>query len=61
MRWSATLTAAVEEGPVTVFVAMDYCTTECAGLHAARKVTRLWHQPDRVKGLRSTNCAVGRE
>jgi len=35
-----TLTATVEEGQVTVFVAVDHCTTECVGLHAARKATR---------------------
>jgi len=35
-----TLTATVEDGPVTVFVAVDHCTTECVGLHAAKKATR---------------------
>jgi len=35
-----TLTATLEEGPVTVFVAVDHCTTECLGLHAAKKATR---------------------
>ncbi len=35
-----TLTATVENGPVTVFVAVDHCTTECVGLHAAKKATR---------------------
>src|ERR1700751_450107 len=35
-----TLTATLEEGPVTVFVAVDHCTTECVGLHAAKKATR---------------------
>lgn len=35
-----TLTATVEEGAVTVFVAVDHCTTECVGLHAAKKATR---------------------
>ena len=30
----------VEEGQVTVFVAVDHCTTECVGLHAAKKATR---------------------
>ncbi len=35
-----TLTATVEEGAVTVFVAVDHCTTECLGLHAAKKATR---------------------
>jgi putative transposase len=35
-----TLTATVEEGQVTAFVAVDHCTTECVGLHAAKKATR---------------------
>lgn len=35
-----TATATVQEGPVTVFVAVDHCTTECVGLHAAKKATR---------------------
>jgi putative transposase len=35
-----TMTATVEEGAVTVFVAVDHCTTECVGLHAAKKATR---------------------
>ncbi len=30
----------VEDGPVTVFVAVDHCTTECLGLHAAKRATR---------------------
>ena len=35
-----TLTATVEDGQVTVFVAVDHCTTECVGLHAAQRATR---------------------
>jgi putative transposase len=35
-----TMTATVQEGPVAVFVAVDHCTTECVGLHAAKKATR---------------------
>jgi putative transposase len=35
-----TMTATVEDGPVTVFVAVDHCTTECVGIHAAKKATR---------------------
>ena len=35
-----TITATIEEGQVTVFVAVDHCTTECVGLHAAKKATR---------------------
>ena len=35
-----TMTNTVEEGQVTVFVAVDHCTTECIGLHASKKATR---------------------
>lgn len=35
-----TMTTTVQEGQVTVFVAVDHCTTECVGLHAAKKATR---------------------
>lgn len=35
-----TLPATVEDGSVTVLVAVDHCTTECVGLHAAKKATR---------------------
>jgi putative transposase len=35
-----TMTVTVEDGAATVFVAADHCTTECMGLHAAKKATR---------------------
>ncbi len=35
-----TATATIQDGQVTVFVAVDHCTTECVGLHAAKKATR---------------------
>jgi putative transposase len=40
--WAAdhTATVTVEEGQVAVFVAVDHCTTECVGIHAAKKATR---------------------
>jgi transposase InsO family protein len=36
----ATSTVTLEEGPVTVFVAVDHCTLEGVGLHAATRATR---------------------
>ena len=36
----ATSTATVEEGSATVFIAVDHCTTECVGIHAAKEGTR---------------------
>src|SRR3989454_10512763 len=35
-----TATLTLEDGQVTVFVAVDHCTTECVGLHAAKRATR---------------------
>lgn len=36
----ATATVTVHEGPVTVFAAIDHCTAECVGIHAARQGNR---------------------
>ena len=36
----ATGTFTLEEGQVTVFVAVDHCTAECVGIHAAEYATR---------------------
>ena len=35
-----TSTVTVGEGATCVFVAVDHCTTECIGLHAAKRGTR---------------------
>ena len=38
VMWGTDATAAVTlvEGPATIFAAIDHCTTECVGIHAAR-------------------------
>ena len=36
----ATATVTCDAGPVTVFVAVDHCTAECVGIHAAKRATR---------------------
>ena len=36
----ATGTFTLEEGLVTVFIAVDHCTSECVGIHAAKYATR---------------------
>jgi putative transposase len=36
----ATATQTLEEGQVTIFVAVDHCTAECVGIHAAKPATR---------------------
>ena len=39
--WGTDLTTTITgEGPVAVFVAVDHCSAECVGLHAARRATR---------------------
>jgi putative transposase len=38
VMWGTDATAAITilEGPVTIFAAIDHCTAECVGIHAAR-------------------------
>jgi transposase InsO family protein len=36
----ATATFTEAEGSITIFAAVDHCTTECVGIHAVKKVTR---------------------
>jgi putative transposase len=40
--WGTDATAAqtLEQGQVTIFVAVDHCTAECVGIHAAKPATR---------------------
>lgn len=39
--WGTDLTITwTGEGPVAVFVAVDHCSAECVGIHAARRATR---------------------
>ena len=57
-----TLTATLEEGPVTVFVAVDHCTTECVGLHAMRvleKQKALDAIGSKTDGTQLTNNKLG--
>jgi transposase InsO family protein len=46
VMWGTDATAAVTlvEGPVTIFAAIDHCTAECVGIHAA-------HQGNRFEAL----------
>lgn len=36
----ATATVTLREGQVTIFAAIDHCTAECVGIHAAKPATR---------------------
>src|SRR3954470_23284384 len=39
--WSTDLTATwTDEGPAAVFIAVDHCSAECVGIHAAARATR---------------------
>jgi transposase InsO family protein len=39
--WGTDLTTTLtSEGPVAVFVAVDHCSAECVGIHAAKRATR---------------------
>jgi len=57
--WAAdhTATVTVEKGQVTVFVAVDHCTTECVGIHAAKRATRFEALEPPRQGVR--DCCGG--
>jgi len=39
--WGTDLTTTIiGEGPVAVFIAIDHCSAECVGIHAAQRATR---------------------
>jgi putative transposase len=41
MMWGTDLTTVMSgEGVAAVFIAVDHCSTECVGIHAARRATR---------------------
>jgi transposase InsO family protein len=41
VRWGTDATSTLtDEGSATIFVVVDHCTTECLGIHAARRGTR---------------------
>ena len=37
---AATATVTLDDGAVTVFAAIDHCTADCVGIHAAKRATR---------------------
>jgi transposase InsO family protein len=41
VMWGVDLTSALtDEGQAAIFVTVDHCSTECVGIHAARRATR---------------------
>jgi transposase InsO family protein len=59
-RWGpdATSTVTLEDGPVTVFVAIDHCTLEGVGLHAATRAPRFEALEPLRQGVRRQVGAV---
>jgi transposase InsO family protein len=55
----ATATWTIEDGLVTVFAAIDHCTAECVGIHAAKSATR-WEALEPIRqGVRRSFGAYG--
>ena len=54
-----TPTVTVSEGAAFVFVAVDHCTTECIGLHAAKRGTRFEALEPIRQGVRERFGEIG--
>ena len=54
-----TTTVTVSEGAAFVFVAVDHCTTECIGLHAAKRGTRFETLEPIRQGVRERFGEIG--
>ena len=54
-----TTTVTVSEGAAFVFVAVDHCTTECIGLHAAKRGTRFEALEPIRQGVRERFDEIG--
>ena len=52
-------TVTVAEGPAFVFVAVDHCTAECIGLHAAKRGTRFEALEPIRQGIRERFGGIG--
>ena len=59
--WGTDMTATVTiaEGPAFVFVAVDHCTAECIGLHAAKRGTRFEALEPIRQGIRERFGGIG--
>jgi hypothetical protein len=62
-RWGTDMTAAVKtrEGRAAVFIAIDRFTTECFGIHAAKRGTRLEALEPVRQGVRARFGAIGKD
>lgn len=60
--WGTDLTTTwTGEGQVAVFVAVDHCSAECVGIHAARRATRFEALEPIRQGVRHSFGAFGRD
>ena len=61
VMWGTDMTATVTvgEGTAYVFVAVDHCTTECVGLHAAKRGTRFEALEPIRQGVRERFGTIG--
>ena len=61
VMWGTDMTTTVTggEGPACVFVAVDHCTTECIGLHAAKRGTRFEAVEPIRQGVRERFGGIG--
>lgn len=60
--WGTDLTTVLTgEGQAAVFVAVDHCSAECVGIHAARQATRFEALEPIRQGVRQRFGAFGRE
>ena len=62
VMWGTDMTATVTvaEGPAFVFVAVDHCTAECIGLHAAKRGTRFEALEPIRQGIRERFGGIGK-
>jgi putative transposase len=51
----------LDDGQVTVFAAIDHCTAECVGIHAAKPGTRFEALEPLKEGVRERFGAIGRD
>ena len=62
MMWGTDLTTTITgEGQVAVFVAVDHCSAECVGIHAARQATRFEALEPIRQGVRRNFGAFGKD
>ena len=55
----ATCTMTLDDGQVTIFVALDHCTAECVGIHAAKPGTRFEALEPLRQGVKTRFGAIG--